>query len=55
MPSRNIIDNESSTVADHLRRNLPGANKFSLVSVYFTIYGYELLEENYPWAQASEG
>ncbi len=44
MTSRNIIDNESSTVADYLRRNLPGADNFSLVSAYFTIYGYELLE-----------
>ena len=45
MPSRNIIDNESSTVAGHLQRNLPGADNFSLVSAYFTIYGYELIEE----------
>ena len=54
MPSRNKIDNESS-LADHLQRNLPGTDKFSIVLAYFTIYGYELLEEDYPWAQVSEG
>ena len=42
---QHIIDNQANTVADHLRRNLPGADRFSFVSAYFTIYGYELLEE----------
>ena len=45
MANQYIIDNQATTVADHLRRNLPGADSFSLVSAYFTIYGYELLEE----------
>ena len=46
MPLQNrILDNQANTVADHLRRDLPGADSFSLVSAYFTIYGYELLEE----------
>ena len=45
MANQHIIDNQANTVADHLRRNLPGADSFSLVSAYFTIYGYELLEE----------
>ena len=45
MANQHIIDNQASTVAEHLRRNLPGADSFSLVSAYFTIYGYELLEE----------
>ena len=44
MADQHIIDNQTNTVADHLRRNLPGADNFSLVSAYFTIYGYELLE-----------
>ena len=45
MPDKRVIDNESVTVADVLRRELPNADSFSLVSAYFTIYGYELLEE----------
>ena len=46
MPLRNrILDNQAATVADHLRRNLRGADTFNLASAYFTIYGYELLAE----------
>ena len=45
MPSNHIIDNETNTVVSYLRRNLAGAESFSLVSAYFTIYGYELLED----------
>lgn len=46
MPLRNrILDNQEATVADHLRRNLRGAEAFNLASAYFTIYGYELLAE----------
>ena len=45
MPNNHVIDNERRTVADHLRRTLVGAGKFDLVSAYFTIYGYELLED----------
>ena len=40
-----ILDNENATVADRLRRNLRSAVAFDFVSAYFTIYGYELLEE----------
>ena len=40
-----ILDNQAATVADHLRRNLRGADAFDLASAYFTIYGYELLAE----------
>ena len=40
-----ILDNQAATVADHLRRNLRGADAFNLASAYFTIYGYELLSE----------
>ena len=46
MPSLpHILDNETFTVADHLRRNLRAADEFNFVSAYFTIYGYELLAE----------
>ena len=46
MPMQNhILDNQTATVAGHLRRNLHDANAFNLASAYFTIYGYELLAE----------
>ena len=45
MANQHIIDNQANTVASHLRKQLSGADSFSLVSAYFTIYGYELLEE----------
>ena len=46
MPLRNrILDNQTATVADHLRLNLRGADAFYLASAYFTIYGYELLAD----------
>ena len=46
MPSLpHVLDNETFTVADHLRRNLRAADEFNFVSAYFTIYGYELLAE----------
>ena len=46
MPLRNrILDNQTATVAEHLRHNLRGAEAFNLASAYFTIYGYELLAD----------
>ena len=45
MSVRHIIDNQASTVAGYLKQNLSGADAFSFVSAYFTIYGYELLEQ----------
>ena len=45
MSVRHIIDNQASTVAEYLKQNLSGADIFRFVSVYFTIYGYELLEQ----------
>ena len=39
-----ILDNRSRTVADYLQQNLPEAAVFRLVSAYFSIYGYELLQ-----------
>ena len=39
-----ILDNRSRTVVDYLRRSLPDAEVFRLVSAYFTIYGYEALQ-----------
>ena len=45
MPHDKILDNRTNTVHDALRSKLRGADTFSFVSAYFTIYGYELLEE----------
>ena len=45
IPIQHIIDNESTTVAEHLRRRLSDAEAFDFVSAYFTIYGYELLAD----------
>ena len=45
MSVRHIIDNQAGTVAGYLKQNLSGADAFSFVSAYFTIYGYELLEQ----------
>ena len=46
MPDRrHILDNQTATVADHLRRTLRRADAFDFVSAYFTVYGYELLAE----------
>ncbi len=45
MPHDKILDNRTNTVHDALRSKLRGADAFSFVSAYFTIYGYELLEE----------
>lgn len=39
-----ILDNRNgATVVEHLRRELDDADALSIVSAYFTIYGYELL------------
>ena len=40
-----ILDNRDRTVADYLRKQLSDADVFRLVSAYFSIYGYEQLEE----------
>ena len=40
-----ILDNKSATVVEHLERELDGADALSMVSAYFTIYGYELLAD----------
>ncbi len=45
MTSHRIIDNQTSTVAEYLKRALTNADDFSFVSAYFTIYGYELLAD----------
>ena len=41
--SPHILDNQTATVADYLRRSLHDADALDCVSAYFTIYGYELL------------
>ncbi len=41
-----ILDNyEGIKVADYLRKNLPNAETFRLVSAYFSIYGFQLLQK----------
>ena len=40
-----MIDNRDETVADHLRRNLTDADFLRVVSAYFSIYGYETLQD----------
>ena len=45
MAYQHIIDNRTHTVADYLRKNLQSANDFRIVSAYFSIFGYEQLEE----------
>ena len=39
-----ILDNRSRTVADYLHQSLPDTKVFRLVSAYFSIYGYEILQ-----------
>lgn len=45
MAYQHILDNRTHTVADYLRKNLHSADAFRLVSAYFSIYGYEQLED----------
>ena len=45
MAHRHILDNQTNTVVDYLRKHLQGSDAFRLVSAYFSIYGYEQLEE----------
>ena len=40
-----ILDNRSRTVAEYLHHSLPDAAVFRLVSAYFSIYGYEILQQ----------
>lgn len=40
-----VLDNRRAKVADYLRRSLAGAGRFSVVSAYFSVYGYELLAD----------
>ena len=39
-----ILDNRSRTVAEYLNQSLLGSEVFRLVSAYFSIYGYEILQ-----------
>ncbi len=46
MPNRqHIIDNRDNKVADYLAQSMAFADSLDVVSAYFTIYGYELLED----------
>ncbi len=38
-----VLDNRDFTVVDYLRDRLDDADEFSIVSAYFSIYGYDLL------------
>ena len=38
-----VLDNRDFTVVDYLREHLDYADEFSIVSAYFSIYGYDLL------------
>ena len=40
-----ILDNRDRTVVDYLRGGLSDAGLFRVVSAFFTIYGFELLED----------
>ena len=40
-----ILDNREHKVVDFLRKVLTDADVFRLVSAYFTIFGYEVLQE----------
>ena len=40
-----VLDNRAATVADFLRERLPAADRFRVVSAYFSIYGYDLLAD----------
>ena len=41
---RFILDNQHKTVAEYLRKHLPASDVLRLVSAYFSIYGYETLQ-----------
>ena len=46
MPPLNyMLDNRDDTVAEHLGRSLRNAEFLRVVSAYFSIYGYEVLQE----------
>lgn len=47
MTDRHILDNQTRTVASYLRQALGGADDFRFVSAYFTIYGYDLLAQQF--------
>ena len=40
-----VLDNRDCKVVDYLRSHLTDAEKFSIVSAYFSIYGFELLAD----------
>lgn len=42
---KHILDNRQHRVVDYLRQHLPEAEVLKLVSAYFSIYGYDLLEK----------
>ena len=52
MSNRRVIDNQGTTVAEVLRRELLQSDSFDFVSAYFTIFGFELMEDALSQAEA---
>ena len=52
MSDRRVIDNQETTVAEVLRRELLQSESFDFVSAYFTIFGFELMEDALSQAEA---
>lgn len=40
-----ILDNRTRKLVDYLRQHLPATHVFRIVSAYFSVYGYEALQE----------
>ena len=40
-----VLDNRDSTLVSHLREHLVDAERLSIVSAYFSVYGYDLLAD----------
>ena len=40
-----ILDNRTRTLVDYLRQHLPASQVFRIVSAYFSVYGYEALQD----------
>ena len=42
---KHILDNRDHSVVDYLKQRLVNAGPLRIVSAYFSIYGYQLLQE----------
>ena len=43
--SNSVLDNRGHTLVGYLRERLADADSFSIVSAYFSVYGYDLLAD----------